>query len=399
MSREPEEPFLFDLPLSGPPPAAPGRPAGRCSARRGARRAGARGAARGRSPCRSSARPSSLPSGRSRRRPSPSSPRSDGSDRRPARGPVPVPRPSRARTPAAPDARGASPDAATAAIPRAAARGLRRSGDPRRRRRRRRGRGDAPGRASSASSRCPRCSSSCSRSRSSTASSRWPSGARRPGMAWCGLIARSEETEPLSFGQTAMRWLGHWLTWLLLGLPGLLALSGRSLADRLSGSSTYETPFSGSSARLKRGARVRLRLVRDDSPADPEVAERGRRGHRPERPRARDEGGEPPGLVEDPGDAHRREGEAAEREEVVAEEQQPEPGQVARAVDPEQQSRKRDGDEREIALRAHRPGAEARAPAAPLLAEDRQALDRAADEDRHRPEDGRRRPRARSCSA
>ena len=32
-----------------------------------------------------------------------------------------------------------------------------------------------------------------------------------PGMAWSGLVARSEETEPLSFGQTALRWLGHWL--------------------------------------------------------------------------------------------------------------------------------------------------------------------------------------------
>lgn len=69
-----------------------------------------------------------------------------------------------------------------------------------------------------------------------------------PGMAWCGLVARSQETEPLSFGQTALRWLGHWLTWALLGLPGLLALSGRSLADRLSGSGTYEAPFSGSPA-------------------------------------------------------------------------------------------------------------------------------------------------------
>jgi uncharacterized RDD family membrane protein YckC len=69
-----------------------------------------------------------------------------------------------------------------------------------------------------------------------------------PGMAWSGLIARSEETEPLSFGQTALRWLGHWLTWALLGLPGLLALSGRSLTDRMSGSSTYETPLSGSPA-------------------------------------------------------------------------------------------------------------------------------------------------------
>ena len=45
-----------------------------------------------------------------------------------------------------------------------------------------------------------------------------------------------------------MNWLGHWLTWLLLGLPGLLALSGRSLADRLSGSCTYELPIADSPA-------------------------------------------------------------------------------------------------------------------------------------------------------
>jgi uncharacterized RDD family membrane protein YckC len=63
-----------------------------------------------------------------------------------------------------------------------------------------------------------------------------------PGMAWSGIVARTEETEPLSFGQTALRWLGHWLTWALLGVPALLAATagGRSLADRLSGSSTYE---------------------------------------------------------------------------------------------------------------------------------------------------------------
>ena len=69
-----------------------------------------------------------------------------------------------------------------------------------------------------------------------------------PGMAWSGLVARSEETEPLSFGQTAMRWLGHWLTWALAGLPALLAgvgEEGRSLADRLSGSSTYEIAHPG----------------------------------------------------------------------------------------------------------------------------------------------------------
>ena len=61
-----------------------------------------------------------------------------------------------------------------------------------------------------------------------------------PGMTWSGIVARTDGTEPLSFGQTALRWLGHWLTWLLLGLPALLALSGRSLADRLSDSETYE---------------------------------------------------------------------------------------------------------------------------------------------------------------
>jgi uncharacterized RDD family membrane protein YckC len=60
-----------------------------------------------------------------------------------------------------------------------------------------------------------------------------------PGMAWAGLIARTAESEPLSFGQTARRWAATWLTWACAGLPGLLALSGRSLADRMSGSRTY----------------------------------------------------------------------------------------------------------------------------------------------------------------
>jgi len=63
-----------------------------------------------------------------------------------------------------------------------------------------------------------------------------------PGMAWAGLVARTVAGEPLSFGQTALRWLGSWLTWATLGLAGLLALTGRSLADRLSGSATYELP-------------------------------------------------------------------------------------------------------------------------------------------------------------
>ncbi len=61
-----------------------------------------------------------------------------------------------------------------------------------------------------------------------------------PGMAWAGVIARSGVTEPLSFSQTARRWFGTAVTWLLGGLPGLLAVSGRSLADRLSTSRTFE---------------------------------------------------------------------------------------------------------------------------------------------------------------
>lgn len=60
-----------------------------------------------------------------------------------------------------------------------------------------------------------------------------------PGMVWAGLVARCGESEPLAFGQTARRWLGGLLTLLLAGLPGLLALRGGSLTDRLSGSTTW----------------------------------------------------------------------------------------------------------------------------------------------------------------
>ncbi|MFL6199769.1 MAG: RDD family protein [Thermoanaerobaculia bacterium] len=59
-----------------------------------------------------------------------------------------------------------------------------------------------------------------------------------PGMAWVGLDARSRDGEPLAFDQTARRWIGGLLTLLLLGLPLLLAFSGRSLSDLLSGSET-----------------------------------------------------------------------------------------------------------------------------------------------------------------
>jgi uncharacterized RDD family membrane protein YckC len=59
-----------------------------------------------------------------------------------------------------------------------------------------------------------------------------------PGMAWAGLDARSRDGEPLAFDQTARRWLGGVVTCVLLGLPLLLALGGRSLSDFLSGSET-----------------------------------------------------------------------------------------------------------------------------------------------------------------
>ncbi len=59
-----------------------------------------------------------------------------------------------------------------------------------------------------------------------------------PGMAWVGHVARSSNGEPLSFGQTFLRWLGSVLTLTLAGLPLLLALTGRSLTDRISGSQT-----------------------------------------------------------------------------------------------------------------------------------------------------------------
>ena len=64
---------------------------------------------------------------------------------------------------------------------------------------------------------------------------------RTPGMAWVGHTARSANGEPLSFGQTFLRWLGAVLTLGLAGLPLLLTLTGRSLTDRISDSRTIGT--------------------------------------------------------------------------------------------------------------------------------------------------------------
>ncbi len=62
---------------------------------------------------------------------------------------------------------------------------------------------------------------------------------RTPGMAWAGIESRDDDGEPLTLQQAALRWLAGLVTWLLLGLPGLLAVTGRSLTDRLSGSRTF----------------------------------------------------------------------------------------------------------------------------------------------------------------
>jgi uncharacterized RDD family membrane protein YckC len=59
------------------------------------------------------------------------------------------------------------------------------------------------------------------------------------GMTWANIVSRNPDGEPLTFDQTARRWLGGVLTALALGLPLLLVGRGRSLSDRLSGSGTY----------------------------------------------------------------------------------------------------------------------------------------------------------------
>ena len=61
---------------------------------------------------------------------------------------------------------------------------------------------------------------------------------RTPGMAWVGHTARAQNDQPLTFGQTFLRWVGAIGTLALAGLPLLLALTGRSLSDRLSDSTT-----------------------------------------------------------------------------------------------------------------------------------------------------------------
>ena len=63
---------------------------------------------------------------------------------------------------------------------------------------------------------------------------------RTPGMALAGLRARTLDDEPLSLPQATKRWLALLLTAATCGLGVMLALGGRSLADRLSGSQTLQ---------------------------------------------------------------------------------------------------------------------------------------------------------------
>lgn len=66
---------------------------------------------------------------------------------------------------------------------------------------------------------------------------------RTPGMASMGLTARHLDGGGLTFTQALARWLASLFTTALLGLPGLLALTGRSTTDWASGSITIWQGF------------------------------------------------------------------------------------------------------------------------------------------------------------
>jgi uncharacterized RDD family membrane protein YckC len=59
------------------------------------------------------------------------------------------------------------------------------------------------------------------------------------GMAWARITSRNRDGEPLTFDQTARRWLGGIVTTATLGLPLLVTGDRRSLTDVISGSATY----------------------------------------------------------------------------------------------------------------------------------------------------------------
>jgi uncharacterized RDD family membrane protein YckC len=65
---------------------------------------------------------------------------------------------------------------------------------------------------------------------------------RTAGMAALGLVCRGERGHPVTFGQAAWRWAAGVITVGTAGLALLLALSGRTLGERLSGSLTLQLP-------------------------------------------------------------------------------------------------------------------------------------------------------------
>src|SRR6202035_5121558 len=97
------------------------------------------------------------------------------------------------------------------------------------------------------------------------------------------------------------------------------------------------------------------------------------------------EGGQAADLIDPAAGAEGREGEAAEHIEGVAEEEQPEGGEGPGGILPEEEGGERQGDEREVPLHPYHPARQRRADGPPAGAEDGADLDRAAQEDGHRP--------------
>ncbi len=60
-----------------------------------------------------------------------------------------------------------------------------------------------------------------------------------PGMAYAGIHSRAKDGDFLTMGQCILRWSGWLLTLATAGLGGLVALSGVSLSDLLSGSRSF----------------------------------------------------------------------------------------------------------------------------------------------------------------
>lgn len=59
---------------------------------------------------------------------------------------------------------------------------------------------------------------------------------KTPGMAYARIVCRGNNGLPLTIPQTVLRWVGLVVVYAGAGLPALLALSGVSLSDLLSGS-------------------------------------------------------------------------------------------------------------------------------------------------------------------